>query len=75
MQNATEIPEMAFSTSALAQPKIFEILPGHLHDIMGYVGAEAIARLPSAIDGLKLTLPCAQDEFRSCEAYRLSKAH
>ena len=75
MQNATEIPEMAFSTSASAQPKIFEISPGHLHDIMGHAGAEAIARLPSAIDGLKLTSPCAQDEFRSCEACRLSKAH
>ena len=75
MQNATEILEMAFSTSASAQPKIFEISLGYLHDIMGHAGAEAIARLLSAIDGLKLTSPCAQDEFRSYEACRLSKAH
>ena len=42
---------------------------------MGHAGADIITQLPSAIEGLKLKSPYAQDEFKSCEAYQLSKAY
>ena len=81
--NRIENPEKPYPLAASGaasqpktfEPKTFEISPTHLHQIIGYTGAEAISKLPSAIDGLKLTTPYAQDEFRSCEVYRLSKAH
>ena len=60
---------------AVSQQKPFEASPNHLHQIMGYAGADAISKLPTAAEGLKLTLLYAQDEFKSCETCCLSKAY
>ena len=55
--------------------KTIKLTPTQLHQIMAHAGAEAISKLPSAANGIKLTHQCAPNEFRSCEACRLSKAH
>ena len=82
--NATSLPThlrikdgapLPASSAASSEPKTIDISPTHLHQIMGHAGAEAIAKLPSAVTSLKLSSPCAKDEFRSCEACQLSKAH
>ncbi len=63
------------ASKTAAQSKTFEASPIHLHQILGHAGSDAIAKLPSAIDGLKLSSPFVLEEFRTCEACRLSKAH
>ena len=75
----SELPVTPPSSTEIAsrpapQRKAFEASPSPLHQILGHAGPDAIAKLPSAIDGLKLTSLCVQDEFRTCEAYRLSRA-
>ena len=46
-----------------------------LHQILGHVGSNAIAKLLSIVDGLKLSSLLVLEEFRTCKTYRLVKAH
>ena len=74
--SATQIfASSAANSKAASQQKPFEASPNHLHQIMGHAAADAISKLPTAAEGLKLTSPCAQDAFKTCETCRLSKAH
>ena len=73
-----EIAEQASppaSSTAASTNKTLTITPTQLHQIMGHAGVEAITKLPSTIDGVRLSSPYAKDEFVSCEACRQSKAH
>ena len=73
--NANQISLISTSSTATTQHTTKKLTPTQLHHIMAHAGPQAIARLPSTANGIKLTKPCTPDEFRSCEACRVSKAH
>ena len=67
--------ELAPSASATSATKTIRLTPTQVHQIMAHAGVEAVSKLPNAANGIELTHPCARNEFRGCEACRLSKAH